>query len=153
MFWEYGFGEYGFKHRACSWVYLAPIEFWKERAQWVPLSLLFVCKQEITEFQAINAPSTCQLNSVSSTHSLTFCTLDTVFLDPCVPLSSGPMSCGQEDLLRILSYLLWMEGSRLPQNGVRSAAFVAYYSTQFRDQVHLVWDPHFSNDITNHKRA
>ena len=40
--------KYGFKHRA-QWV------FWgspssRERAQWVPLGLLFVCQSELTEF-------------------------------------------------------------------------------------------------------
>ena len=47
---EYGFEEYGFKHRT-QWV------FWGssssgERTQWVPLSLLFVCQSELTEFFA-----------------------------------------------------------------------------------------------------
>ena len=45
---EYSFGEYGFKHWT-QWV------FWRspssrERTQWVPLSLIFVCQSELTEF-------------------------------------------------------------------------------------------------------
>ena len=47
---EYGFGEYGFKHRA-QWVFW-PSPSSTERAQWVPLSLLFVCQSELTEFFA-----------------------------------------------------------------------------------------------------
>ena len=45
---EYGFGEHGFKHRA-QWVFL-PSPSSGERAQWVPLSLLFVWQSELTEF-------------------------------------------------------------------------------------------------------
>ena len=45
---EHGFGEHGFKHWA-QWVFwLSPSS--RERAQWVPLSLLFVCQSEFTEF-------------------------------------------------------------------------------------------------------
>ena len=47
---EYGFGEYGFKHRT-QWVFRGSLSF-GERTQWVPLSLLFVCKRELTEFVA-----------------------------------------------------------------------------------------------------
>ena len=47
---EYGFGEYGFKHRA-QWVFLGSLSS-GERTQWVPFSLLFVCKCELTEFLA-----------------------------------------------------------------------------------------------------
>ena len=47
---EYGFGEYGFKHRT-QWVFRdSPSS--GERTQWVPFSLLFVCKGELTEFFA-----------------------------------------------------------------------------------------------------
>ena len=75
---EYGFREYGFKHRA-QWV------FWSspssgERAQWVPFSLLFVCQSELTEFFAeltelavnsvrlseFSSPKQCSRNSVST---------------------------------------------------------------------------------------
>ena len=42
------FGEHGFKHRA-RWVFL-PSPSSGERAQWVPLSLLFVWQSELTEF-------------------------------------------------------------------------------------------------------
>ena len=45
---EYGFGEYGFKHRT-QWVFRGSLSF-GERTQWVPFSLLFVCKRELTEF-------------------------------------------------------------------------------------------------------
>ena len=45
---EYGFGEYGFKHRT-QWVFHGSLSS-GERAQWVPFSLLFVCKRELTEF-------------------------------------------------------------------------------------------------------
>ena len=38
---EYGFGEYGFKHRT-QWVFWGSLSS-GERTQWVPLSLLFVC--------------------------------------------------------------------------------------------------------------
>ena len=44
---EYGFGEYGFKHRT-QWVFRGSLSS-GERTQWVPLSLLFVCKRELTE--------------------------------------------------------------------------------------------------------
>ena len=47
---EYGFGEYGFKHRA-QWVFPGSLSS-GERAQWVPFSLLFVCQSELTEFLA-----------------------------------------------------------------------------------------------------
>ena len=47
---EYGFGEYGFKHRT-QWVFWGSLSS-GERTQWVPLSLLFVCKRELTEFFA-----------------------------------------------------------------------------------------------------
>ena len=47
---EYGFGEYGFKHRT-QWVF-RPSPSSGERAQWVPLGLLFVCQSELTEFFA-----------------------------------------------------------------------------------------------------
>ena len=47
---EYGFGEYGFKHQT-QWVFRGSLSF-GERTQWVPLSLLFVCKFELTEFVA-----------------------------------------------------------------------------------------------------
>ena len=47
---EYGFGEYGFKHRA-QWVFW-PSPSSGERAQWVPLSLLFACQSKLTEFVA-----------------------------------------------------------------------------------------------------
>ena len=47
---EYGFGEYGFKHRA-QWVFWGSLSS-GERTQWVPFRLLFVCKRELTEFFA-----------------------------------------------------------------------------------------------------
>ena len=47
---EYGFGEYGFKHRT-QWVFRDSLRSGKW-TQWVPLSLLFVCKRELTEFLA-----------------------------------------------------------------------------------------------------
>ena len=47
---EYGFGENGFKHRT-QWVFRGSLSF-GERTQWVPLSLLFVCKCELTKFVA-----------------------------------------------------------------------------------------------------
>ena len=47
---EYGFGEYGFKHRT-QWVCLGSLSS-GERTQWVPFSLSFVCKRELTEFLA-----------------------------------------------------------------------------------------------------
>ena len=47
---EYGFGEYGFNHRT-QWVFW-PSPSAGARAQWVPLSLLFVCQSELTEFFA-----------------------------------------------------------------------------------------------------
>ena len=47
---EYGFGEHGFKHRT-QWVFLGLLSS-GERTQWVPLSLLFVCQSELTEFLA-----------------------------------------------------------------------------------------------------
>ena len=40
---EYGFGEYGFKHRT-QWVFWGSLSS-RERTQWVPLGLLFVCQQ------------------------------------------------------------------------------------------------------------
>ena len=43
-------GEYGFKHRT-QWVFRGSLSS-RERAQWVPLSLLFVCQSELTEFVA-----------------------------------------------------------------------------------------------------
>ena len=45
---EYGFGECGFKPRA-QWVFRDSLSS-GERAQWVPFSLVFVCKRELTEF-------------------------------------------------------------------------------------------------------
>ena len=45
---EYGFGEYRFKHLT-QWVF-RPSPSSGERAQWVPLSLLFVCQSKLTEF-------------------------------------------------------------------------------------------------------
>ena len=47
---EYGFGEYGFKHRT-QWVSWGSLSS-GERTQWVPFSLLFVCQSELTEFLA-----------------------------------------------------------------------------------------------------
>ena len=47
---EYGFGEHGFKHWA-QWVFRGSLSS-GERTQWVPLSLLFVCQNELTEFFA-----------------------------------------------------------------------------------------------------
>ena len=47
---EYGFGEHGFKHRT-QWVFLPSPSSW-ERTQWVPLSLLVVCRSELAEFFA-----------------------------------------------------------------------------------------------------
>ena len=45
---EYGFGEYGFKHRA-QWVFWGSLSS-GERAQWAPFSFLSVCQKELTEF-------------------------------------------------------------------------------------------------------
>ena len=59
---EHGFGEHGFKHRT-RWVFCRSTSS-GERAQWVPLGLLFVCQSELTEFSQ-NAPRLLQ-NSVSS---------------------------------------------------------------------------------------
>ena len=47
---EYGFGEYGFKHRT-QWVFRGSMSS-RERTQWVPFSLLFVCQSELTGFFA-----------------------------------------------------------------------------------------------------
>ena len=47
---EYGFGEYGFKHRILRVFWPSPNS--GERTQRVPLSLLFVCQSELTEFFA-----------------------------------------------------------------------------------------------------
>ena len=47
---KYGFGEYGFEHRT-QWVFRGSLSS-GERTQWVPLSLLFVCQSELTEFLA-----------------------------------------------------------------------------------------------------
>ena len=47
---EYGFGEYGFKHRT-QWVFWGSLSS-GERTQWVHLGLLFVCQSELTEFLA-----------------------------------------------------------------------------------------------------
>ena len=47
---EYGFREYGFKHRA-QWVFRGSLSS-RERAQWVSFSQFFVCKRELTEFFA-----------------------------------------------------------------------------------------------------
>ena len=47
---ECGFGEYTCKHQT-QWVFL-PSPSSRERAQWVPLSLLFVCKSKLTKFLA-----------------------------------------------------------------------------------------------------
>ena len=47
---EYGFGEYGFKHRT-QWALRGSLSS-GEWTQWVPLSLLFVCQSELTEFFA-----------------------------------------------------------------------------------------------------
>ena len=47
---EYSLGEYGFKHRA-QWVFWGSLSSWA-RAWWFPLSLLFVCQSELTEFYA-----------------------------------------------------------------------------------------------------
>ena len=44
---EYGFGEHGLKHRA-QWVFW-PSPSSGERAQWAPLSLLFVCQSELSK--------------------------------------------------------------------------------------------------------
>ena len=71
---KYGFGEYGFKHRT-QWA------FWgspssRERTQWVPLSLLFVCKRELSPSFSQNSPSLPQ----NSANSLFWnSTLETVF--------------------------------------------------------------------------
>ena len=63
---EYGFGEYGFTHRA-QWVFWASLSS-GERAQWVPLSLLFVCESELTElcFATLRVCRRTQWGSVSS---------------------------------------------------------------------------------------
>ena len=47
---EYGFREHGFKHRT-QWVFWGSLSS-GEQAQWVPLSLLPVCQNELTEFFA-----------------------------------------------------------------------------------------------------
>ena len=47
---EYAFGEHGFKHRAQWGFWPSPSS--GERTQWVPLSLVFVCHSELTEFYA-----------------------------------------------------------------------------------------------------
>ena len=47
---EYCFGEHGFKHRT-QWVFRGSLSS-GERTQRVPLSLLFVCQSELTEFFA-----------------------------------------------------------------------------------------------------
>ena len=78
---EYGFREYGFKHRT-QWVSW-PSPSSREITQWVPLSLLFVCQSELTEFFLQNSPSLPQ-NSVSSHKNLfglfLFCKV--IFRDP-----------------------------------------------------------------------
>ena len=68
-----GFGEHGFKHRT-QWVFRGSLSS-GDRTQWVPLSLLFVCQSELTEFLP-NSPSLAE-NSVSSL--LRNSTLETVF--------------------------------------------------------------------------
>ena len=52
---EYGLREYGFKHRT-QWAFLGSLSS-GERTQWVPLSLLFVCQSELTEFFSQSSPS------------------------------------------------------------------------------------------------
>ena len=61
---EYGFGEYGFKHRA-QWVFLGSLSS-GEPTQWVPLSLLFVRQGELTEFFAELTEFAVKLSEFSS---------------------------------------------------------------------------------------
>ena len=61
---EYGFGEYGFKHRT-QWVFWGSLSS-GERTQWVPLSLLFVCQSELTEFFAELTEFALKLSEFSS---------------------------------------------------------------------------------------
>ena len=61
---EYGFGEYGFEHRT-QWVVLGSLSS-GERTQWVPFSLLFVCKRELTEFLAELTEFAAELGEFSS---------------------------------------------------------------------------------------
>ena len=61
---EYGFGEYGFKHRT-QWVFLGSLSS-RERTQWVPFGLLFVCKRELTEFLAELTEFAAELSEFSS---------------------------------------------------------------------------------------
>ena len=60
---EYGFGEYGFKHRT-QWVFRGSLSS-RERTQWVPLSLLFVCQSELTEFFAELTEFAAELSELS----------------------------------------------------------------------------------------
>ena len=61
---EYGFGEYGFKHRT-QWVFLGSLSS-GDRTQWVPFGLLFVCKRELTEFLAELTEFAAELSEFSS---------------------------------------------------------------------------------------
>ena len=61
---EYGFGEYGFKHRT-QWVFRGSLSS-GDRTQWVPLSLLFVCQSELTEFWAELTEFAVKLSEFSS---------------------------------------------------------------------------------------
>ena len=65
---EHGFGEYGFKHRA-HWVFRGSLSS-GERTQWVPLSLLFVCQSELTEFFAELTEFAAELSEFSSPSAL-----------------------------------------------------------------------------------
>ena len=60
---KYGFGEDSFKHRT-QWVSLR-VPSSRERTQRVPLTLLFVCKSELTEFFAKLTESTQKLSELS----------------------------------------------------------------------------------------
>ena len=90
---EYGFGEYGFKHRT-QWVFFGSLSS-LPGTQWVPLSLLFVCKSELTEFLAELTEFAAELSEFSlfrnstletvfrpfpSSHAKTFGSLCAVFL-------------------------------------------------------------------------
>ena len=81
---EYGFGEYGFKHRT-QWVFRGSLSS-GERTQWVPLSLLFVCQTELTEFDAELTEFAPKLSEFSSPKQ---CTPETVFRYRFLEYSSG----------------------------------------------------------------
>ena len=70
---EYGFGEHGFKHQAQQAPSPSPSS--GEKVERVPLSLLFVCKSELTEFVAELTKFARTLSLPSSKNLLSFSAL------------------------------------------------------------------------------